>query len=154
MASYRPFPSPSPALLVALSLPVAALLLQWPLWPWLKLYVWFLFYPAVFFSADLRGRSHDEVFPELPASWKEVHQRGLNGEIVTAEDDRFERLDGTVQYLSWAVRPWLDARSYEGGANSFIRKPVAFTEFVESVARLGAYWAVLNEPSLPRNAQP
>jgi CheY-like chemotaxis protein len=36
--------------------------------------------------------------------------------------------------------------SYENGANSFVRKPLAFAEFAETVARLGVYWLATNEP--------
>jgi two-component system, response regulator len=36
-------------------------------------------------------------------------------------------------------------KGYELGANSYIRKPVDFAEFVESVGRLGLYWLLLNE---------
>lgn len=39
-------------------------------------------------------------------------------------------------------------RSYENGANSFVRKPLDFGEFAETVARLGAYWLATNEPPL------
>jgi CheY-like chemotaxis protein len=37
-------------------------------------------------------------------------------------------------------------RGYGGGANSYIRKPVDFTQFMEAVNHLGLYWLVLNEP--------
>ncbi|MCX7098449.1 MAG: PAS domain S-box protein [Methylococcales bacterium] len=40
-------------LVLAILLPFLALPLQWLLWPWLTPFVWFLFYPTVFFSARL-----------------------------------------------------------------------------------------------------
>ncbi|HSJ89176.1 MAG TPA: response regulator [Anaerolineales bacterium] len=35
--------------------------------------------------------------------------------------------------------------AYSSGANSYVRKPVDFTQFVEAIRQLGLYWLVLNE---------
>ena len=38
------------------------------------------------------------------------------------------------------------AASYRLGANSYVRKPVDFDEFSETVHQLGSYWLAVNEP--------
>jgi CheY-like chemotaxis protein len=37
-------------------------------------------------------------------------------------------------------------RSYSLGVNAYVVKPVNFREFVDAIADLGVFWAVLNEP--------
>jgi two-component system, response regulator len=42
--------------------------------------------------------------------------------------------------------------SYSRGCNSYVRKPVSYTEFVEAARQLGVYWLVLNltpQPGVP-----
>ncbi len=70
---------------------------------------------------DLIGQCHYDVFPEIGAAWKAVHRRALEGEVVKAEEDPFERADGRVQWLRWEVRPW-----YAG--NSDIQGILVFSE--------------------------
>jgi two-component system response regulator len=41
------------------------------------------------------------------------------------------------------------AASYDLGVNSYIRKPVDFTQFVSAAEQLGLYWLLMNEPPPP-----
>jgi two-component system response regulator len=49
--------------------------------------------------------------------------------ILTSSDEDEDRING-----------------YELGANSYVRKPVDFDEFVQAAGRLGLYWLLLNQP--------
>lgn len=64
---------------------------------------------------DIVGHSHYAVFPEIGEDIKAIHQRGLAGESLSADEDRFVRTDGTVQWLRWAMRPWNATDGTVGG---------------------------------------
>ena len=64
---------------------------------------------------DLIGRSHYEVFPEIPEHWRQIHQRCLAGATESCQRDQFLRADGTLDWVKWEIRPWHDAKGGIGG---------------------------------------
>ena len=74
----------------------------------------------------------------------------LNGMEVL----RRMRADDRTRYLPVVVLTSSDEEkdlfeSYGLGANSYVRKPVDFAQFVDSVRQLELYWLVLNRPAPP-----
>jgi two-component system response regulator len=59
-------------------------------------------------------------------------------------DPRTKLLPVVVLTSSREERDLID--SYTSGANSYVRKPVDFTEFTDAVRQLGLYWLLINQP--------
>ena len=98
-----------------------------------------------------RGAYADRLPDELPQlvllDLKLPKVPGLDVLKKLREDPRTRRLP-VVILTSSNVESDL-AMSYDLGANSYIRKPVDFTQFMEAVEHLGLYWLVLNEVPPP-----
>jgi len=58
-------------------------------------------------------------------------------------DERTRRLPVVVFTSSGEEEDMI--KSYDLGANSYVRKPVEFEQFIEATRQLGLYWLVLNE---------
>lgn len=61
------------------------------------------------------GKSHYDVFPEIGENWKANYEECLKGEVLKSEEDRFERMDGSVKWLTWELRPWYTDEKRIGG---------------------------------------
>jgi PAS domain S-box-containing protein len=80
-------------------------------------------------DAELIGRSHYEIFPDIPPRWREVHARVLAGEELAQEEDPFPRLDGRTDWCRWLMKPW---RTADGGIGGALLFSEVITEQVEA----------------------
>jgi len=62
-------------------------------------------------------------------------------------DERTKRIPVVVLTTSNEERDVIG--SYDLGANSYVRKPVDFAQFLVAARQLGLYWLLLNEPPPP-----
>ncbi|TAK64300.1 ATP-binding protein [Methylobacter sp.] len=65
--------------------------------------------------ANLNGRNHYQVNPDLPEKWKQVHQQCLSGAMLKDDEDMWVRADGSKCWLRWAVMPWINENDAIGG---------------------------------------
>jgi len=64
---------------------------------------------------DLIGKSHYEVFPDLPERWREAHRRILAGAVERCEEDSYIASDGSTGWLQWESLPWRNVDGEIGG---------------------------------------
>lgn len=97
------------------------------------------------------GEFADRVDAELPAFvLLDINLPRVNGLDVLRrlrDNPRTKLLPIVILTSSDEERDMLV--SYESGANSFVRKPLDYGEFIETVAHLGVYWMAINQPPGP-----
>ncbi|GAB6181363.1 response regulator [Desulfotomaculum defluvii] len=97
----------------------------------------------LFGSGIYEGRD-TSIMPEVMLlDLKLPKVNGLELLKIIRNDERTKLIPVVVLTSSIEERDLLE--SYQLGANSYIRKPVDFTEFTEAVKQLGLYWMVLNQ---------
>ena len=85
-------------------------------------------------SSTILGRSHYEVYPDIPERWKEVHRRALDGETVRADEDRWDRKDGATTWVRWEIRPWRTPSGVVGGLLIFAEDITHRKEMAEALS--------------------
>ena len=99
------------------------------------------------FGTGERKEGDPEVLPELVLlDLKLPRVDGLEVLRRIRADERTRLLPVVILTSSKEQRDLVEG--YGLGANSYIRKPVDFGQFVEAVRQLGLYWLVLNETPL------
>jgi len=90
------------------------------------------------------GRELDMIPQVILLDLKLPKLDGLGLLRLIRGDDRTKLLPVVILTSSVEERDRID--SYGLGANSYVRKPVDFNQFVDAAGKLGLYWLVLNEP--------
>ncbi len=98
----------------------------------------------VFGTGKYAGRNADEPPALILLDLQLPKIGGLEVLRKVREDERTKRIP--VVILTTSDEEDDVVNGYNGGANSYLRKPVDFNEFVNSVKQLEVYWMVLNTP--------
>ncbi|MDJ1169281.1 PAS domain S-box protein [Roseofilum sp. BLCC_M154] len=94
-------------------------------------------------ETDIIGKSHYEVFPDIPQHWKDIHQYCLTGQIQECEEDPFYRADGSLDWVSWKIHPWYTYSGAVGGIILFTQVLTPYKKTTEQLREVEARWETL-----------
>ena len=97
----------------------------------------------LFGTGKFEGRDTRSMPQMILLDLKMPRMDGLEVLHRIREDERTKVLPVVILTTSSEDKDRVE--SYKLGANSYVRKPVDFNQFVEAVKQLGLYWLVLNE---------
>jgi two-component system response regulator len=97
----------------------------------------------LFASGDYAGREVADLPQVVLLDLKLPKVDGLEVLRQIRADERTELLPVVILTSSREEQDLVEG--YRLGANSYVRKPVNFDEFVEAARQLGLYWLLLNE---------
>ncbi|MGB5900341.1 MAG: PAS domain S-box protein [Geitlerinemataceae cyanobacterium] len=63
----------------------------------------------------LIGQRHVDAIPDLKPEWHSLYQLALQGEVLAHPEDCWQRADGSIVYLRWALQPWYLSEGHIGG---------------------------------------
>jgi PAS domain S-box-containing protein len=99
---------------------------------------------------DIIGKSHYDIFPEIPERWKEIHRRCLSGMVEKEDCDPFVRTNGKTDWVKWEIHPWREDGCKIGGIIIFsevITERVLVENALKKSEKL-FYKAFYNNPSI------
>lgn len=94
-------------------------------------------------EANIIGKSHYEVFPDLPQSCKEIHQHCLAGEVKQCNEDPFYQADGSIDWISWQIYPWYTDARKVGGLIMLAQVLTPYKKTTEQLRKVEARWQTL-----------
>lgn len=91
---------------------------------------------------EIIGKNHYELAPDVPQKWREIHQRGLQGETLEADADPITYPNGKTDYIRWKMQPWYKSKRKVGG---IILYATVVTRQVEAIQQHQLADAALHE---------
>ena len=88
-------------------------------------------------EGEILGRTHYDVIPDIPDSWREEHRRALAGETIRVEESRLDRARGRTDWLRREILPWRAGDSSIGGIVIFA-EDITLRKKAEERLRLAA----------------
>ncbi|MCC5971693.1 MAG: PAS domain S-box protein [Pararhodobacter sp.] len=85
--------------------------------------------------SDIIGRSHYDLFPDLPDAWRDAHRRGMQGEHLSNSEAAWTTPDGTTVWRRWDLAPWRNEKNEIGGITLFV-EDISTPKAIDAVLRL------------------